>query len=349
MNYSIQILIIFYIYLLFLGLLGVKIKPNSRKYLLFVQILSVSIFFGLRNLGIGVDTINYYVVYINQYNWLDFGLTIINRIIYVFFGENYRIYLLIISFLTALNLGFFYYFIMNKDNKYLNFAYSSMFVFPYTILMFINVVRQGLAISFILLGMIVFIKLKRNTILGFFLLIFGSLIHYSMIIPTFVFLLFLIFKVEHKTILISSFILVIFSYTELTQTILLNFPVQILRYRFLAVSSFEIGIGIVARYIFYVLIYLLAIYISKKINSNVNSLTSKIIGIFVFVSSMVFFSDLVSSRYLIAIDFLIPFGYFNFISITKEKKMSSLIYLSIFIFIATLSFSSYSLRLNFDI
>lgn len=140
---------------------------------------------GLRRSDVGADTENYintyYRVTDNSYTnsdveWLGNGFVLLDKIIGVFFGQNYIAYNTIIAILTILPI----YYVFWKSSKK---PTLSIYIFFCLCLLFqtMNQSRQMLAVSLVLLALY-FLYTKSKKITSILLILLAASIHKSALI-----------------------------------------------------------------------------------------------------------------------------------------------------------------------
>ncbi|MGL5235572.1 MAG: EpsG family protein [Empedobacter falsenii] len=187
--YYIKILL--YILVSFLAFLKLISKKNFKNIeLLFIIIFCFiySLFFGLRDISIGQDT----RAYIRNFNNINNGalsyesasdtiLYLLSKVSY-YIGFNDSSILLILAFLYLTNLGLFCFKVGQEKTIFLFFSLISFFFF-YNL--GINILRQGLAVSFFLCGYAFYDNFKKRNL--FFILTILSHISSVILLTTFYF------------------------------------------------------------------------------------------------------------------------------------------------------------------
>lgn len=347
MNYSLNSIVVFYVYLLLLSLIGIKANDKSKFVILIMQALSVSLFYGLRDISVGADTSNYVITYLEQQNWIDKGLVILNRVIYIFAKNNWKIYLFTISFVISINLVFAYKYIFKSAFKYVNLAYWSLYCMPYTILMNINIIRQGLALSFILLGIALIFVCKKK--IGILIIALGCSIHYSMFIVCIGFLAFYYLKINYVIVILLIILSLTISLSGLAEIIIIQLPSFYIKHKFFSLLSNKTGISLLPKYLFYMLNYIIMLLFSTKIKDEIYHIINKFFGFLLLGSAISYISELSATRFLLSTDYLIPIIYLYPICFIKEKKIFALIYILFIITYFTYIITSYPLRTNLKI
>lgn len=182
-------------------------QKKNLKFELEIFIFLLIFFVGLRD-ATGGDYYTYLDIFKNNQNYItnfnfvaDMGLIYLTEIIKQF-SSNFYFFCLIISFINFLCLRYF----LLKINSYNYFSIIILFQ-PFIIFLYMGYLKQGLALSFILIS-ICFIYTKK---FHFFVLFFiiSVLFHKSALI--FILFVFLFFNLKKISILlIFSFTLIIF-------------------------------------------------------------------------------------------------------------------------------------------
>jgi hypothetical protein len=346
-SYSLSNIIIFYAYLLAISLIGIKVSDKSKNIILMIQVLSVSLFFGLRDASVGADTKIYISVYLNQQTWIDIGLVLINKIIFLFVKSNWKVYLFIICLISSLNMALTYKIIFRNSSKYINLAYWTLFCMPYTILMDINIIRQGLALSFFMLGISLLHISNRK--IGIILIMLSCSIHYSMIIVALGFFLFLFLRINFAVSILLIIFSLLVSMSGITESIIKLLPDGYIRGRFLSFLSLEAGMGLLMKYLFYMGNYIIMLLISSRIKDRIYSYFSKLMSFFLVSSAFLYISDFTATRFLLSADYLIPLIYVYPLTKIKEKRIYLTIYLLFMVTYFIFIISSQSIRINLNI
>lgn len=347
MNYSYKCIYIFYLIFLILSLVSVRFSDKKRNLILIIQVIMVSLFFGLRNFTVGGDTKTYIDTYLNQETWIDIGMIIINKISYILFKSNWRIYLTIICLLTSINMAFIYKIIFKDLKKYVNVAYWALYCMPYIILMNINIIRQGLALSFLVLGLL--LLYLNNKKIGIILIVFACLIHYSMFILMIGFALFLRLKISHLISVLMIIFLFVLSITGISKEIIMLFPDGYIKGRFINFMSLQTNIGLLIKFTFYFTNYIMMIFFSLKLKDRTYNFLSRFMSFLLVGTSFVYMSELTANRFLLSADFLVPIIYIYPMKIFKNQKIYLTLVIFLFIIYFWFSINSSSLIISFNL
>lgn len=203
----------------------------SRSILYVFSVIFI-LLFGLRGTKVGVDTPNYLLQF-NIYDGYTYGTDFIMFYVYSFFHLlhlPFQAFLLFMSFLyiTILVISVLKNNLIFSSNPLLMFfSFISLFYFQS---LGINVIRQGVSLSFFLLFFVNHQIEKRNRLSWGIPCLFAVLFHFTTIIPVIIYFLILVFdKIK-----------ILFYYAFYLSSILLSF--------------FHIGILVLEDYLFFLLI-----------------------------------------------------------------------------------------------
>ena len=185
-----------------LYMIAIVLLYNNKKQDLVFIILSLIIstffvfLFGMRSVYVGTDTESYAYIfrnfnYIDVY-WAPASYYLIKILKSVWDSERFIFFVLSLIFITNLFFGVHLY-VKKRDYRGLLLTlvlYYSMFT---TFDLATNALRQGLAISFFLLGMGVY---KKNRLLGILVYLLSINFHYSLLIAFFLFIFIEIFSIK---------------------------------------------------------------------------------------------------------------------------------------------------------
>lgn len=335
-------------YLCFAFLIRSIIKPEDSRYYInkfgfsegLVVTLSVflAILVGFREFNVGTDTGSYYRAWLYDYNLLegrsDFAFYYIMAFVRMIF-DSYQVFLLIIaSLFYAVN-----YKALKNYSRY--FDANIFFVFFVFISLFfslntsINVVRQGLSLSFVFLGLSFF--LYKNRTASMLCSIAGVGFHLTALIPILCFLIIYNFKKIHVRyymllffvgIFLSYFNFSILNFSSVIESILSG--VNDKRLSYLDPKDLGYQIGFRLDFVLLNTIFLmLFLVVRKSLNNNFYDYLLK----YYCLSSFLFFMAF-------QINFSDRFGLFSWFAIAPllapafsksfDKKISILILLMVF-------------------
>jgi hypothetical protein len=338
--YTIESLILFNLGILFICFLFSKIQKFDFYKLLILSII-ISSYFGFRDLNVGADTLNYYNNFINSINGPELGFTLLNNLIFTFFGGDHKIYFSLINFIMIMNLLIASKLII-KNPIYIFIAWIIVSL-PYSILMQVNIIRQGLALSFFVLGYSLILKGKN--LFGFLFFLVSISLHSSFIIYVSTYLLTFLFDIKKDTKVIFLIIISIISITGLPFQLINSLEIPYLDTRFSFILSSRVRVPAFSKISFYLIFYLVIEYfmIEKNLSNRKLSLFTFFI---IFTSISIIQNDLFSIRYLLALDFLLPIYLLSKATYYKNKNYYLVSILVIF-FVFIVSIYSPAFRLNF--
>lgn len=314
----------------------------SEKISATLVIAIISIYYGLRSPLMGRDTSEYIARYNNGTPSSDILFDAFSNTLHSL-GAPSMYFLFAISLLTTI---FLFWALVNFTK---NIQKSIMFlaliaIMPYGIMMYTNIIRQGLAVSIILLGISISNK-DRNSKLSIISLL-SILIHKSSAI-VYVISVFLkkVFICRKNTFLLFFIVMLIAASLYLLPTPI-SFIDQKLGDKYMRYASDNTSESTILIYVKFLWAYFHVILLSKMRNSAPNSLYSYFIAT-VCVATICISSPLVASRFLTTLDILLPMIY---ASIPGKKPLSYRIGIAAMILYAIISpfvFSIY--KSNFGI
>lgn len=159
-----------------------------KRKKIFLPLVIVGFFYGMRDFSIGRDTKNY----VSAYVWSQGGY--FKEILFKSYGKilyalncSPRIYIFLLSLILS-GCIYVYIYKISIENKERSFLLWMMLFSSTAIIFYINILRQGIAIMIILISY--YSKTNKNKLMYYIL---GCLIHYSSI-----FFLFINFKVLYR-------------------------------------------------------------------------------------------------------------------------------------------------------
>ena len=170
----------------------VIIAENINKQLIILFSFLFFLVFGSRAISVGTDTFRYVALLQSNREFKDIGFNIYVNLIRLI-SNNERFFLYALSFAFMLPICIYFLKIKNENRIILFFIFVSLFSFKN---LGINIMRQGIAVSFFFLS-IYFLDKKKN-ILSLLLCILSISFQASMIIPV----IFYIISTRIKAIII---------------------------------------------------------------------------------------------------------------------------------------------------
>lgn len=186
--------VLLYAFMAITALFFIKGSASKTTNVIFVVFFSVLwlFLFGLRDYEVGSDTFTYinsfsdfskYKNYFNYQDFKDFGYYLFLLIISKFTSSE-RVFIFIFDLLIIIPLAFSFIKIDTKKAFFLFFLFCSFFFFKS---IGINIMRQGVSISFFLLGLVYFMQSKRIYYIPLFFIAFSF--HASIFLPIFIYIL----------------------------------------------------------------------------------------------------------------------------------------------------------------
>ncbi|MDE7423387.1 MAG: EpsG family protein [Lachnospiraceae bacterium] len=346
-----------YIINVFLALFGVIMKPKIKAWILVIQAVLFSCLYGYRDISIGADTRNYVSLYNGHYG-AEWGFKKLGEICHYIFGDGnyaYKYFLLAVCLFMTLNFAYFYY-VMCKNNvrsggmHYINFIYLAMFCMPYVISMSINVIRQGIAISLFLLGLALYKKRKKKR--AWLAILFAPTFHKSIFIIEAMYFLVGRIRNRKKRILftsIFSMFCILVSRTGMVFWILTKLPLQKVVRTLMGYSHDSSSIGFSAKLLFYwccVLVCSVALYFYNMGESY--EIIHKLISAILLVTTMLSFSELTASRFIINMDCILPLVFGLIYIKVRPKELFLFLYAMAFagILLITLKSNAFASQLG---
>lgn len=347
MNYY-ELLIVVAVVQLCLGALGTKIKSDQTKYVLIVQLILMTMFVGLRPIEVGFDTHTYVGGFQNSETWFDIGYSIFNVFANKVFFGNWNVFLLSIALIQQILI-----FNILKESrikrKYIPLAYSFVTLSTYTLLMSVNILRQGIAYLLIVYTILLFNKAdtrkKRLTCVLLFLI--ASSFHYpsSLIIVVYMFLhYFAKSKVKSKTAITIILLLAVLNMTSIPMTLLKLIPIEQIQWK--VNNQFDSNLSSYFKLCFYLLHFIILVtwvYREKRIRNDLLILMLSQIGLAAAILTL----PTHSSRYIIVLDSLLPILYMQNIDELKHRRSKNMIF-GYFILYISIGILSGAITANFS-
>ena len=344
--YTPEFVLLLFCFQLILSLLLVKKSKVSRQAFLLIQIFFMSIYFGARDIDYGTDTKNYVIAYLSQDTSVDIGLVLINKVIHAFFGTHYHAYLSFLNLIIISNLAQ----IINKlikNKSLINLVLTITLFMPYVFLMNINILRQGLSLSFIILGVLYY--LEKSKAIGIFFVVFGSLLHYSMTIFVVILIFYRIMKINSSFAILFIVMFYFLNISGIIDYVILNIPNSYLRNRFFHYMTMKSGYAYLAKVVFYLANFYLFRFFTLKNSTPNNKILLDIFSSILLIALLISKSELSSTRYLIISELFLPVFFFNQIQYVKESKAFIGLVLILFVSYSVFFFYSSSFSINFHL
>jgi hypothetical protein len=324
--YTVLNLVLFNLSILLLTFLFSRIQKFNFLKILFLSIV-ISCYFGFRSLNIGIDTQSYYNSFLNLPEPFEPGFNLLNKFILTTFGKDHRIYFSIINFIMIMNLLFAFKLFV----KYPTYIYSAWIIIslPNLILMQINLIRQGIALSYFVLGLSLFSN--KKVFISFLVFLVSVSLHSSIIIYIIsYFLSFLLnFKKDTKAILLV--IVILFSLTNLPYELTNSVGITYFNSRFSLNTSDRESLPLLVKVSYYLFYYIIIEYF--MINKNSSNKHLSFLSFIILSSALLIVNndDVFSIRYLLALDILYPILFLSKSVHYKNNDYSFLTFISIII------------------
>ena len=323
--------------LLSLSYYSVIIKKKYITYTIVIVILIlISLFYGFRDIviynqeGFTTDTYRYALIWFNEIKTIDdiFNGTSSWKADYIFFiitylvhyiSSNPNVYLFINAFVSFTLLFYAYYKIINGSKYYYLFPFVIFLILMSSTVIsnYANLLRQGLAISFVLMS--IAYMLEKNYKYGYLFLLLALFSHKSVII--FFIIYFFVFhtKIKLKKYLFALFASIPFLFLNVSTIIGSNF--------FLLSEKFNAYQESNSTMLLYrvILLFFIALFLYIFLKNKYYTYTfDKIFKIYisVLINSLIFFKiEIISGRLLYYASILLPYFIFYFLFYFKQKTL----------------------------
>jgi len=273
--------------------------------------------FGIRNASLGVDTKNYIKAYNSGSSYFepffDFVIKFLN-----YFNFNSTFFLFFVCFISNFLIAVSYYFFFKKKR----FTLLASWMFLSTSTAFfgsVNVIRQHFAASFLLLGISLIDKSRKQLLLSLLFFCIASSIHISSFGIAFVFLA-IKFYLNKRTINLKLITILSFLFLLLPNLILrINIPIlnNIKRY----IESERHDDNYLYKIIILLLVIVLIYFLSKKNHATGKEVNTHFLFLLsVFFNSLIFISTPeAADRVLFYMNYIFPVLYLTIYKFFKEK------------------------------
>lgn len=304
------LLLIVYIIQFILVFVSMK-KEKLRNIILVGQAAIFSVLYGVRQVGVGHDTLSYYTMYEDpdcfpaKYT-VEPNFEVLVKILRGL-SPNGTFFVWCLCLISVLFLALACYNFMYENKKYMNLLFVLIFCMPYTILMQVNVVRQGIALSILLFGLSMIYR--KKFIAGLIIAAWGCSFHYSAAVILIAFLFFYFIK-SWKADCIGTLVFVaagfLMSATPFASWLAAWLPSNSLTDRLLVYAgesiSGHMGIKMLYYLCYFIFISILLI-LNKKEKSNV---VYQAAAGTLSAAALISFNPLAAARMVIMMDLLIP-------------------------------------------
>jgi hypothetical protein len=208
----------------------------------------------------------------------------------------------------------------------------------------INIIRQGLSLSFFILGFS--LVYKQKFLIGFLLFLLSILIHISSILYFLSYLITIVLNIKKDTKLILLLIISFVSLTGIPFEMINSIEIPYITVRLIRDFSNSDSLPFLLKVSFYIFFFILVDYMMIEKSSS-NKQISLLSFIIVSLAIFVFQNDLYSVRFLLALDFLFPI-----LLLAKATHHKNKDYLLVSLFVVFLVFiisiSSQAFSINFS-
>ena len=276
----------------------VILQNQLGQYLVFFPLISLILLVGFRGYDVGTDTGNYLNILWYESLEIDFnGDFLFGLIASVlrFFDLNFSCFLLLISFLFYI---FTYKSLKNYTDIYESNVLSTLFAcisFFFYLSMSINIIRQGVSLSVLLLAYSLWVG-KKNNIIILFLILLALAFHLTSIIPILLFISSVAinkFRTLNLLILIYflSIILSYFNYGFLNfSSVFLDFLGDDRHAGYFSEESSDYIIGFKPQFVIFNTFFLfVSLYIRSKLSDSHLLSQYNILVSYYIIASVVFF------------------------------------------------------------
>lgn len=294
-----------------IAFIAMRKSDKIKDILLAVQTIGFTCLYGIRTCDIGHDTISYYTMYEDP-NCFPAKYTVepnFEVLVKILRGlsPNGTFFVWCLCLISVLFLALACYNFMHENKKHMNLLFVLIFCMPYTILMQVNVVRQGIALSILLFGLSMIYR--KKFIAGLIIAAWGCSFHYSAAVILIAFLFFYFIK-SWKADCIGTLVFVaagfLMSATPFASWLVTWLPSNPLTDRLLVYVGESISGHMGTKMLYYLgyFIFISILFVlNKKEKSNVAYQTAA--GT-LSAAALISFNPLAAARMVIMMDLLIP-------------------------------------------
>lgn len=242
-----------------------------------------------------------------------------------------KAYIAILTLIVTVVSGILYYVAFADETQYLCLAYFCMLCLPYSIMMYINVVRQGIAISFIFLGVILLDKGKKKIAVPAMLI--GCLFHYMSIGIVLGFIIYYLIKNE-RFLQISAILVtlagIIVGSIGIGEKILKLIPSNHVTKRVLCYLDEPVTKNQIVRLIFYLVIFSTILIVMIRYQIDMSNMY-KLMLVLLTLTGLGVSCMTVAFRYSISLDMMIPLLFLQPELLNKIEKKDGIVRKKIYI------------------
>lgn len=301
--------VLFYGVMFILSIWSLKTDEKKRNWIFMAICISFFVFYGFRDVMIGYDT----KTYTRYYNSKSADCYVMLEKLFYYFAYlcwsihiPTKLYIALLTLFVIIINSSAYYLAFKFDNRYLCFAYVGMLCLPYAIMMNINVVRQGIAISALLLSAVLLDRKYKRT--GIIVAFIGCLTHYMgfLILAAYIVLYFIKKKKNIYAISMAGCTLgIVAGVGGIGKKILELIPNNQMTRRVLGYLNKPVTMSTVIKLAVYFLIATIIIGIMIRYKVEIGNLEKLFLAIYMMAGAGVSCIT-VANRLLISIDLLIP-------------------------------------------
>ena len=353
MVYFAQFLIVF---------IAMRKSDKIKDILLAVQTIGFTCLYGIRTCDIGHDTISYYTMYKEKDCFQtkyavepNFALlvSVLRKL-----AVNVEMFIWLLCFISVIFIALACRNFMHEDKKYMNCLFALVFCMPYTILMQVNVVRQGIALSILLFGLSIIHR--KKCIAGLIIAAWGCSFHYSAAVILIAFLFFHFMK-SWKAESICTLVFVaagfLISATPFASWLAVWLPSNSVTDRLLVYAEESISghMGIKMLYYLCYFIFISILFVlNKKEKSNV---AYQAAAGTLSAAALISFNPLASARMVIMTDLLIPVLLMQPETVVmvenrfgiKFGRVYQYLVIGLCLLVFTVSLATYTMRFNLNL
>ncbi len=294
-----------------IAFIAMRKSDKIKDILLAVQTIGFTCLYGIRTCDIGHDTISYYTMYKEKDCFQtkyavepNFALlvSVLRKL-----AVNAEMFIWLLCFISVIFIALACRNFMLECRQNMNLVFVLIFCMPYTILMQVNVVRQGIALSILLFGLSMIYR--KKIIAGLIIAAWGCSFHYSAAVILIAFLFFYFIK-SWKADCIGTLVFVaagfLMSATPFASWLAAWLPSNSLTDRLLVYAGESISghMGIkMLYYLCYFIFISILLMLNKKEKSNV---VYQAVAGTLSAAALISFNPLAAARMVIMMDLLIP-------------------------------------------
>lgn len=355
---NIYLLIVINVIIIILGAVGVRCNPKRQKWILAIQCICVGTLYGLRDMSVGHDSFHYFIMYEDAECFkttytVEPAFQVLVSILRLI-SPNVNVFIWLLSMITAGSLAGGCFNFMDRKSEYTNLVFALLYLMPYTVLMQVNVVRQGIACSIMFLG--ISILHRKKYLLGIIVATFGCLFHYAafVILAAFLFFFFVKnWKIQGGTTFVFMLLGLLIANTELLSMVLKYIPENPLTERLISYIGETVSGNLSIKFVYYIAYFIFALVIFALEKSKKSERIFEMICGILSASLLISFNPLAAGRLVIVLDYFIPVLLLGIPNVEERygvawKKRYTLAVSSFCIVLFVVSLFTYSMRVNLN-